>query len=105
MKKYSTMDLKVSAEEGIGNQAHVNEVSETPESQLDGGQVTLTQEFRNPASAATKFKKAKKKKPTKNSATELGEALNAVESNQIKEAPAEQGGASVTHVYNLRGSY
>ncbi|CAF4837052.1 unnamed protein product [Pieris macdunnoughi] len=47
---------EVSAEEGIGNQAHVNEVPETPESQLDESQVTMTQESRNPASAATKFK-------------------------------------------------
>ncbi|CAG4951352.1 unnamed protein product [Parnassius apollo] len=45
-----------SAEEGIWNQALLNEVPKTPESQLDESQVTMTHESMNPASAAIKFK-------------------------------------------------
>ncbi|GBP44585.1 hypothetical protein EVAR_75042_1 [Eumeta japonica] len=45
-----------SAEERMGNQAYVNEVPETSESQLDGSQVTMPQESKKPASVVTKFK-------------------------------------------------
>ncbi|XP_047523656.1 uncharacterized protein LOC125062119 [Pieris napi] len=76
---------EVSAEEGIGNQAHVNEVPETPESQLDESQVTMTQESRNPASAATKFKHPVPIKKAKKSVLQndpiLSEALQLMRSS------------------------